>query len=126
MCGAHSLISAKSIEGENEMKVRVYGKTVNEWYDEGGMLIQKEVSYKDYDTEDGTVWGIGTEDFSVERWWKDTDRKWVWTWDGKKRNRGGYRWFEEVRHLSFRKCQRSELRKLLKTWYPEAELIQLR
>lgn len=108
------------------MKVRVYGKTVNEWYDEGGILIQKEVAYKDYDTEDGTVWGIGTEDFSVERWWKDTDRKWVWTWDGKKRNRGGHRWFEEVRHLSFRKCQRSELRKLLKTWYPEAELIQLR
>lgn len=108
------------------MKVRIYGKTVSKWHDEAGRLIQKEVGYMDYDTDDGTVWGMGTEDFSPVRWSRDVDDKWIWIWDGRKRNRGGHRAFELVRHLRFRKSQRAELRKLLHTMYPQAEMIQLR
>ena len=67
--------------------VRIYGRLLREWRTDY-RVEQLEYEYTDY-TEDGRVVGRGTEDFSLERWNKQTRLFWVWTWDGVKRNAGG-------------------------------------
>ena len=110
-------------------KVRIYGKTLNTWEskDESGRMrvTQYEVSYKDYDAETGSLVGIGSEDFSPERLRKQTEERWVYTWDGVRRNKGGYRWFDARGSLHFRKSGRKQLLRLFKSRY-NAELVQLR
>ena len=77
------------------MKIRVFGKTLETWYDvdEKGRkrISQKEISYKEYDADTGILCGAGSEDFSPERLANETVEKWIWTWDGKHVNKGGHR-----------------------------------
>ena len=51
-----------------------------------------EVEYKEY-REDGSLKQTGTEDFSAKRWSKVPIR-FVYIWDGQRRNKGGKRWFD--------------------------------
>lgn len=107
--------------------VRIYGKVVNEWhsFDEQGrkVLTQQEIAYREYDA-DGEPKATGTEDFSIAR------RRYirsasVHTWDGQKRNKGGYRWFDYHGNVKYRGNGQA-LRKVLEKEYPTAQLIQLR
>ena len=85
--------------------MRVYGKVVDRWTaDYGGrnITVQFEVAYTDYDA-DWNVIGVGTEDFSPERYYGEVSEKWVSTWDGSRRNKGGHRWFEDRGLWKFRK-----------------------
>ena len=73
--------------------VRLYLDVIETWKDEYGRMKQVEVAYNDYDVESGELVGVGTEDFSRERY-KTIITKLLWTWDGERRNAGGHRWFE--------------------------------
>ena len=77
---------------------RIYGKELERWTytDDNGRerLRQVEIAYKEYDAETGDLIGAGSEDFSLERYKKELLNKFVYTWDGVKRNKGGCRWFE--------------------------------
>lgn len=70
--------------------MRIYGKAKAIGTVDGGAYL--EIAYTEY-REDGTVKQIGTEDFSAERWSK-MPMRFVYTWDGQRRNKGGYRWFD--------------------------------
>lgn len=111
------------------MKIRIYGKTLKIWTadDEkwGKVTTQKEISYREYDSETGEVVGAGSEDFSMKRLGMDTEDKWVWTWDGQKLNKGDKRWFECRGVVRFRKGEKAEVKKFLQNKYGAAEL-QLR
>lgn len=111
------------------MTVRVYGKVLEQWfaYNENGreVLTQEEIAYRDFDTETGELVGVGSEDFSPERERREIDRAWVWTWDGQRRNRGGYRWFENAGYFKFRKSERAALREYIKARH-RVEVVDLR
>lgn len=110
-------------------KVRIYGETINSWNkkDKKGIehTEQVEISYVEYDPETGEVVGTGSEDFSLKRLDKDTKAKFVYTWDGKKRNKGGYRKFDEREHIRYRKAESRLVKKYFKNKY-QAELVELR
>ena len=110
------------------MRIRIYGKQLNTWEttDENGRqrLEQVELAYTDYNA-DGTIAGTGSEDFSMARWSQDIEERWVYTWDGVKRNKGGYRWFTDRGHIRFRKSCKKDLAAMLKEKY-NAEIIELR
>ena len=111
------------------MRIRIYGKTLEKWTaeDERGRerLVQEEVAYKEYDSETGELVGVGSEDFSMERLHTEMDERWMWTWDGEKRNKGGHRWFECHGTVKFRKSERAAVKKYLQAKHKAAEL-QLR
>lgn len=111
------------------MTIRIYGKTLNKWVseDEEGRkrITQLEIAYKEYDSETGELVGIGSEDFIPAREKSDLENRWVWTWDGEKRNKGGKRWFECYGNIKFRKNEKAEIKKYLKSKYKATEL-QLR
>ncbi len=114
-------------------RVRFYGKTLNVWnhtVNRNGrkmqVAYQTEEAYKEYHLEDGAIAGAGSEDFSPERYKEEVAKYWVWTWDGKKYNKGGKRWFECMGLVKFRKSEKKLVKEYLKMRYPEAELIQLR
>lgn len=90
------------------------------------VVCQTEEAYKEYSLEDGSLVMVGTEDFANGRYKKEIDERYVWTWDGKKYNKGGKRWFECRKLIRFRKSERKFVKEYLKMKYPEAELIQLR
>lgn len=77
---------------------RLYGKELERWTvtDENGRLRTRQIEfeYKEYRTENGELCGAGSEDFSFERYNNEMMYKFVWTWNGEKRNAGGNRWFE--------------------------------
>ena len=108
--------------------MRIYGLTVNRWTytDEQGRerTSQIEVAYIDYD-EVGNPIAIGSEDFSPERWNQTTRRKQVWTWDGKKLNKGGHRWFDYHGSITFRKEDSKAVKALCKNKH-KAAAIELR
>ena len=110
--------------------VRIYGKVVNRWWGEDSKgrqtVIQEEIEYKEYDAETGKLRATGTEDFSPERRNKEIAHHWVYIWDGKKRNKGGYRWFESCGLCAYRKSNKKALELLMKTKFPGTELVQLR
>lgn len=117
--------------------VRIYGRTINTWTTkkmiiwrgqekEREVLIQKEVEYKEYDAETGKLRATGTEDFSPERWNSEVAAHWIHTWDGEKRNKGGYRWFEDKGKYTYRKSEKKALEQLMKTRYSDVEMIQFR
>ena len=119
------------------MTVRIYGKVINTWTakrmiiwrgqeKEREVLIQKEVEYKEYDTETGALRATGTEDFSPERWNNEVAAHWIHTWDGQRRNKGGHRWFEDMGKYTYRKSEKKALEQLMKTRYSNAEVIQFR
>lgn len=106
------------------MTVRFYGKTLQIWENDG-QLIQMEKAYTDYDIETGEIKATGSEDFSPMRWVYETEDRWVWTWDGKKRNRGGHRWFEQHNLMQYRRNDRKLVKEYFKNKY-NAELVELR
>ena len=116
-------------------RVRIYGRTIDSWSvaDENGRVIirQIEVEYKDYEFD---FWGngewdlvcTGTEDFSPERYKPCVSECFVWSWNGRKLNKGGNRWFEEQGLIKFNSSDRKNVIDYLKSKYSNAELIQLR
>ena len=81
-------------------QIRVYGKTIEEWgtdVNEFGSKVwtQREIAYTDYDSETGEILAVGSEDFSMNRWNSYTAQFWIKTWDGQRRNKGGYKWWED-------------------------------
>lgn len=112
------------------MAVRIYGKVLNTWKSENErgkmVVVQMEVEYKEYTTT-GQLVGTGSEDFSVERYYsEEISSKQVWTWDGKKMNKGGKRWFDYHGYIRFNKSNKSQVMEYLKNKYSDAELVQLR
>lgn len=82
-------------------KVRIYGKVLNKWTAtatfngmDREMVVQLEIAYTDY-YEDGTIAGVGSEDFSPERYRKEIAVYETRTWDGCKRNRGGHKAWDQ-------------------------------
>ena len=63
---------------------------------------------------DGTIKARGTEDFSYKRYWDTVDSGWIWTWDGERRNKGGYRWFDCIGLFHFTKGRNA--RKIFKDY----------
>ena len=110
-------------------RVRIYGKTLNEWHcwghEDRELLVQKEIEYKEYDPETGELVGVGSEDFSLKRL-KSIKQHWIWTWDGQKRNKGGYRWFECQGLIKYRDSDWKDLKQLMAVRYPSAEVIEYR
>lgn len=117
------------MKGVKEMEIRIYGQTLNIWrsVDETGRqrIVQKEIEYKLYDTETCGLVRAGSEDFSPECYDKIVSEKFIYTWDGQKRNKGGHRWFDCQGIIRFRKSERKQVIDFLKRKYG-AELVQLR
>ena len=97
--------------------MRIYGKLnkISEGY--------FEVPYKEY-RPDGSLKATGSEDFTADRLHSQTHYYSIRTWDGQRRNAGGYRWFED--QGSFRVDSRQGLKEYAARQYPEAELIDIR
>lgn len=113
-------------------KVRLYGKVINTWTRsevrnglEIDVTVQIEQEYTDYRLCDGTVYQKGTEDFSQDRL-RTLVKKWIYIWDGEKRNNGGNRWFDCMGLIEYRKGDTKAVKELLKHRYPKAEVIELR
>ena len=116
-------------------RVRIYGRTLDRWSSEDEtcrrFITQIEVEYKDYEfdfwgTGEWDLVGTGTEDFSPERYKTCVSECFVWTWDGRKLNKGGHRCFEEQGLIKFNSSDRKNVIDYLKLKYNNAELIQLR
>lgn len=112
--------------------VRLYGKCINSWKHveerkgrQCESTIQMEYEYKDYYL-DGSLSSIGSEDFSPERYEKEFVICQVCVWDGKKRNKGGHRWFDYMGVVRFPRYQRKDIREYLKQQYSKFEVVQLR
>lgn len=113
-------------------KVRIYGRVVNRWYsvNERGIkkISQYEVAYRDYDVDTCELLATGTEDFSRDRY--DSEQlmlsRFVYTWDGQKRNKGGYRWFESQHTVGYKRRDSKLVKEYLHNKYPAAEMIQIR
>lgn len=111
--------------------VKVYGKVVNTWKQwvmmgdrEVEKIVQYEMTYREYDVEDGTLVGVGTEDITAERR-KAFEKKTAWTWDGQRYNKGGHRWFDMVDSIEYTKGNGKDIKEIIKKQY-NAELVQLR
>lgn len=110
--------------------IKIYGETINTWkvFDPDKnkeVLTQLEIEFTEYRL-DGTIYRTGTEDFSAERWKESLKSQFLWTWDGKCRNKGGKRCFKYQGLIKYMVSQRKALNILLKNLHHEAELIQLR
>ena len=115
--------------------MKVYGKVVNTWKHwetriwngeerEIEVESQYEIKYTEYD-ENGEKIAVGTEDFSRERYNNLKDYR-IFTWDGEKRNNGGYRWFEEEAYVKIDRKNRKNLQSLAGKWFPKAAEISIR
>lgn len=109
-------------------KIRIYGKVLQRWTatDLNGRerTTQIEYSYEEYN-EAGEVVGIGSEDFSPEREKLELDHISLYTWDGERRNKGGYRWFDCRGFYRIRKAERQAFKALMAKRYG-AQLVELR
>lgn len=107
---------------------RIYGKEIERWTheDEHGRerTVQVEYEYKEYD-ETGDLIGTGTEDFSYDRMKKQLVTRFVYTWDGERRNKGGHRWFDFAGSILYNKKDGKEIKKHIERKY-NAKLVQLR
>ena len=107
---------------------RIYGKEIERWTheDEHGRerTVQVEYEYKEYD-ETGDLIGTGTEDFSYDRMKKQLVTRFVYTWDGERRNKGGHRWFDFEGSILYNKKDGKEIKKHIERKY-NAKLVQLR
>ena len=111
---------------------KIYGKVITIWTHmeerngrEIEVITQKEIEYTEYDL-DGNIISVGTEDFSRERYKNEILEYFVYTWDGKKLNKGGHRWFDFEGSIKFSKCHRKDIKEYLNKKYKDAELVQLR
>lgn len=106
--------------------VRIYGKALETWRDDRGLITQIEYAFNEYGT-DGVIRGTGSEDFQPPR---DETISWayVWTWDGSRRQSGGKRWFDLRSYIGFTKYRnsRKDVLQVLHKLYPEAVEIRLR
>ncbi len=108
--------------------IRTWRHTVTvEWKGEKREIerpSQYEFGYTEYDGTGEKV-GAGTEDFSFERSKNLNDYR-VFVWDGKRYNKGGYRWFEEKLICRVERRNRKKLAELAAIWFPEAAAINIR
>ena len=108
---------------------RIYGKTLTIWkafgIDDRERIFQRELEYTEYDAETMEIVGTGSEDFSTERYNYELEERWLWTWDGNKRNKGGHRWFELHGYIRYRKSDRAKVKAYYKQKYNATE-VQLR
>lgn len=108
--------------------IRLYGDILEKWLQENEngrqILVQVEKSYKEFDLN-GFLVNVGSEDFTPERLNQEVDEKFIYTWDGEKRNNGGYRQFECKGLIHFRKSERKLVREYLVNKY-NAEKVELR
>ena len=81
-----------------------------------------EVYYGEY-RDDGTLKATGTEDFTRERWNKQAHMRFVYTWDGVRRNTGGKRWFEFIG--AFFTDDPKAFKKYMQTIHADAELVDI-
>ena len=88
-------------------------------------VTQREIAYQDINPATGELEGVGSEDFSPAREGRDIEYKWIYTWDGQKRNKGGHRWFTCHGTIKYRKSGRKAVQEYLKNKY-HAEVVQLR
>ena len=96
---------------------RIYGKRTeiaNDYY---------EVEYIEF-REDGSPKCTGTEDFTSQRWSKQTKSYECWSWDGHRLNKGGHRWFDF--HGCKRATNRAAIMMYLRYKHPDAEVVQAR
>lgn len=111
---------------ENKMRIRIYGKILEVWTAEDArgreITTQTEIAYREYDSETGELLGSGSEDFSPARERSEIDCRWIWTWDGDRRNKGGKRWFECHGMIKYRKREKSEVKRYLENKYNSAAL----
>ena len=116
--------------------IKFYGKTLQTWkhwvtkignngktyeYEEDS---QYEISYKEY--FDGELVSVGSEDFSPERLIKTLKTYRIFTWDGQKYNKGGYRWWECEGTVWIPKDSKKTALEIVKSWYPKSAMIELR
>lgn len=118
------------MEAKRPEIIRIYGKVLNEWknYSEKwhcDIAYQREYAYKDIDATTGEIVATGSEDFSAEREAREIEYKWIYTWNGQKRNKGGYRWFDCQGTIKYRKSGKKAVKQYLKMKY-NAEEAQLR
>lgn len=112
---------------------KVYGKKLNVWKQteklssgrEYDRTIQVELAYKTFDFN-GEIVGEGSEDFSIAREDSSLTYYEIWTWDGEKVNRGGYRWFECRRRVRINRSDLKKLKSVAAKWYPDAAVIDVR
>ena len=107
---------------------RIYGKVLEQWTvtDDAGRerLRQEEIAYKEYD-ESGELIGVGSADFSIERKKRELVRKFVYVWDGKRRNKGGKRWFDYIGAVTYTRNDARAVKEHFKRIY-SAALVELR
>lgn len=115
------------------MTVRIYGKTLNQWtaVDERGreVLTQVELAYKEYDSRTCELVRAGSEDIPMGNNPAARNRyalAEVRTWDGRRLNKGGYRWWEYQGIVRYRPSDRKALREYIEHKYPSAALVELR
>jgi len=82
-----------------------------------------EVEYREY-RPDGTLKATGTEDFTSERWNKQAHMRFVYTWDGERRNAGGSRWFEH--QTTVWTDDPKAFKKYAQAIYRDAALVEIR
>lgn len=116
--------------------VRTYGRRLREWKQtetiewkgekrEIEQISQVELSYSEYNISTGAKIREGSEDFSPER--LDGIRVYrVFTWDGKKYNKGDCRWFEERMSIKTERGNRKALKAIAAKWFPSAVAIEIR
>lgn len=110
--------------------VRIYGKVLNTWKSEDlrgrTIITQKEIAYTDYNIETGEIVGVGSEDFSYERYKKEVNEKFVYIWDGTKRMKNGHRWFDCCGMIRYKRSERKKVLRYLKNKYKDSTVLQLR
>jgi len=115
--------------------MKMYGKILRKWTHmetvnwkgeerEVERTSQYEIGYTEY-AGTGEKVGAGTEDFSAERF-QNLKYYRVFTWDGQKYNKGGYRWFEEKLVVKIERRNRKLLKELAAKWFPAAAEISIR
>lgn len=110
--------------------VRLYGKVVNEWkvFDyvrDREITRQIEVAYSDFDVNTCEVVAVGTEDFTPERYHNTVNNSNVFIWDGIRRNKGGYRWFDDTGFWKYRKSEKKLFKQYMSNRF-KAEFVQIR
>lgn len=86
-----------------------------------GNLI--EFDYKEY-RMDGSLYSMGSEQFSKERMIEQMKCGYVCVWDGKKRNKGGHRVWDEKETIQY--TDRKAVNEYIKNKYSDYALVQLR
>lgn len=115
--------------------MKMYGKSLRTWKRletinwqgkerEIERVYQEELAYREYN-EAGEMIGKGSEDFSAERL-QNVKTYSVYTWNGEKYNKGGNRWFELAMRIKIELKNRKAAMEIMKKWFPDAAVIELR